>query len=345
MKTILLLLSCNVYWVAFSQEYEAKGYASYGDYLTGEYYRPVLTIEKRTQADIFSFGGNDYKVQSDDPKVNNNMIREHVWGVTVNDSLYINASKLLGLGGFIQAEIVGEYMFLSSAFPSNPVVLEQLNLNAPETYSGYYLFGAIGGLVAGVQAGKASLDRIPLLYRPATNELMVLTRSNFAEMLRPYPELRKKFLESSQGIREDQDPVYSLLKKHIHEINIWDKQLALKMFNHGLGYDVVDTVNIHLFHYDRKLKSTKYVVINNQDTIAMTGNTYQVISYPDTMDSFVIIDEERNSVRFGNHINDLNHYIEFNTKKKSEAALKIVDPEWAEFYKKKIDHYSNRTVE
>ncbi|MEQ9305573.1 MAG: DUF6563 family protein, partial [Marinoscillum sp.] len=272
MKTILLFLSCNIYWIAFSQVSEAKGFASYGDYLTGEYYRPVLTIEKRTQTDIFSFGGNDYKVRSNDPMVNNKMIREHVWGVTVDDSLYLNASPLLNMGGFIRAEIVGEYLFLSSAYPSDPAILKQLNLDAPETYSGYYFFGALGGIVAGVQAGKASLARIPLLYRPATNELMVLTRSNFAEMLRPYPELRNEFLESS--VRKDQDAVYSLLKKFILEINIRDKQLALKMVNHGMDYHVVDSVNIHLFQYDRKVKSTKYVIINNRDTIAMTGITY-----------------------------------------------------------------------
>ncbi len=73
-------------------------------------------ITKRTQADIRTYGGEDYLI---DVVGQNTAYPRDLWGVLAGDSLYINTEPVSGSRGYARAESAGKYILMFIAIPTN----------------------------------------------------------------------------------------------------------------------------------------------------------------------------------------------------------------------------------
>ena len=152
--SILALLTVQI----FGQKPLSGGYTNLDDFKSRKLkFTDTFTIERRTQGDIKAWGGNDFKIESSDEHITKSVIRQQIWGIYKNDTLYLNGIPITGLIWYAKVEIFGKYSFLRPAFPINNKIQKELGLNDPQ-YG--YMFGAIGGAI---QGANMAIKRIPLI--------------------------------------------------------------------------------------------------------------------------------------------------------------------------------------
>ena len=198
-------MNMMLFLTSSAQDILNGGYKSLEDFKnnTPNFTEPFI-IEKRTRADIISWGGNDYKVKSSLKTTTKNIIKTQIWGIYQNDTLYLNGIPLTGLKEYVKVEILGEYCFLKPAFPIQPKIQAELELNDPQ-YG--YMFGAIGGAI---QGGQMAVKRIPLIYRMTDGRTGLLTKKNILNLLKNHDELRGEFL--SEESQEEEEILLKYLK-------------------------------------------------------------------------------------------------------------------------------------
>ncbi|MEO6355631.1 MAG: DUF6563 family protein [Ferruginibacter sp.] len=199
--SIFIFLSLGTFGQT-QKNFKAGGYSTLGDFLgNAPNYLDTFVISKRTTGSIKAWGGNDFKVESTTEKTTKKNIKNEIWGIVVDDTLYLNGLKLTGLIWYSKVEIFGKYCFLRPAFPVAPKIQKELGLNDPQ-YG--YMFGAVGGAIQGAQM---AVKRIPLIYDLSDGHKMLLSKKNILILLETQQELKSSF-ESEQN----QDSEVTLLK-------------------------------------------------------------------------------------------------------------------------------------
>jgi hypothetical protein len=191
--------------VSFGQnlsDYKTGGYSTLNDFKSNApNHLDTFIVSQRTSGDIKAWGGNDYKVESKTETTTKKVIKNEIWGIVVNDTLYLNGIRLTGLNWYSKVELFGKYCFLKPAFPVAPKIQKELGLNDPQ-YG--YMFGAVGGAIQGAQM---AVKRIPLIYSISDGQKMLLSKKNILMLLESQPELKSSFLSEA-----NQDSEETLLK-------------------------------------------------------------------------------------------------------------------------------------
>lgn len=185
------------------KSYKVGGYSTLGDFQENNpNYPDTFIVSQRTTGDIKAWGGNDYKVESKTETTTKKIIKNEIWGIIDNDTLYLNGIRLTGGPiWYSKVEIFGKYCFLRPAFPVAPKIQKELGLNAPQ-YG--YMFGAVGGAIQGAQM---AVKRIPLIYNISDGHKMLLSKKNILALLEDQPELKSSFMTE-----QNQDSEETLLK-------------------------------------------------------------------------------------------------------------------------------------
>lgn len=211
--TILAAISVQ----AFGQDsIPAGGYINLDEYkIRSPKYSDIFTLMRRTTGDIQAWGGNDYKVESSEEEITKKILKKEIWGIQKNDTLYLNAHPITGLGWYSKVEISGRYSILHAAYPINRNIIKEFGLDDPQSSLAYtYMFGAIGGVIGGaIQGAKIAMLRIPLIYDMETDERVLLTEKNVIKILENHPHIKSQFILEKSKINEE------LLIKYIVLIN------------------------------------------------------------------------------------------------------------------------------
>ncbi len=92
--TLLLLFVSAVMYFANGQEYPQGVYMSLNDIKEKKPSQNlVLKVNKRTKKDIQFWGGNDYKLDSDDKKIKSSFLKKDIWAYSDGDALYLNCAQ------------------------------------------------------------------------------------------------------------------------------------------------------------------------------------------------------------------------------------------------------------
>lgn len=200
-RYLILSFICTLSITLFGQNqllYKAGGYSTLSDFHNNTpNYLDTFIVSKRTIGDIKAWGGNDYKVESLTGSTTKKVIKNQIWGIFNNDTLYLNGLYVTGLIGYSKVELFGKYCFLKPAFPVSPKIQKNLGLNNPQ--SGY-MFGAVGGAIQGAQM---AVKRIPLIYRISDGRTVLLSKKSMLVLLGNYPELKNNFLKETKQESED----------------------------------------------------------------------------------------------------------------------------------------------
>jgi hypothetical protein len=157
-----------------------------------------FNIKKRTKGAIISFGGNDYDVDSD--SISNSILKNKIWGIFKDDTLYINGMGLVGAFGYCKVEILGEFMYVRPMSPVKPKYKKEFGIPNNPSYGS----GAVGGAV---QGASSALSRIPVIIKKTTGKNFILTKESILPMIKNHTELNENFKSEP-----DQDNIETLLK-------------------------------------------------------------------------------------------------------------------------------------
>jgi hypothetical protein len=206
--SLFLLNICNG---QIKNSHENGGYKTIQEFIENKpSIKDTLTIIRRTTSDIFMWGGNDFKVESNVQTLTSSVLKNSIWGIYQNDTLYLNGKILTGLPWFAKCEIFGKYCFLRPSYPIAPKDKKELGLNHLDDLDLGYMFGPIGGALEG---GQMATERIPIIYELETGKKMLLTEHNLKIILENYPTLKTEF-ETESNIHTAEK-----LLKYLKKIN------------------------------------------------------------------------------------------------------------------------------
>lgn len=190
LQLILILLGLTTLIYGQNQTHFVDGgYISVEEFIAQKpKFLDTLTIRRRTMTDIKAWGGNDYKAESNNENITKKVIKNKIWGICKNDTLYLNGIYITGLIWYARVDIFGKYCYLKPSFPANKELQYELGLNEPEDLS--YMFGMIGGAIAGAEM---AVRRIPLILEIKTGKKMVLSKENIFRLLDKHIDLMKEF--------------------------------------------------------------------------------------------------------------------------------------------------------
>lgn len=212
-KITAIIISVIISGNLLSQKIANGGYNSYEEFKNNKpTYADSFIVKKRTTGDIKAWGGNDYKVEYLSESVTKKMIKKEIWGISKNDTLYLNAEPLSGLYWYARVEIVGKYCFVRPALPINGKLQKQYGLNDPQFG---YMFGALGGAL---QAMQTAVKRIPVIYCPETGDKMLLSETNLTKLMENNTGLLAEFNAETDKNNEE------VLLKYLKKLNDVDKR-------------------------------------------------------------------------------------------------------------------------
>ncbi len=209
-KYLILAFISTLSIASFGQNqmvYNVGGYTTLADFQSNTpNYPDTFIVKHRTTLDIKAWGGNDYKVESMNKTIKTKVIKKQLWGIFVNDTLYLNSLQLTGYNWYSKVELFGKYCFLRPAFPFLSKFQKELGLDKNEPNLGF-MFGAVGGAIQGAQMAVA---RISLIYCISDGQKMLLSKKNILALLENYPELKANFF--NETTQESEDTLLKYLK-------------------------------------------------------------------------------------------------------------------------------------
>ena len=193
-----------------------------------------------------------------------------------------------------------------------------------ETYGKYCLLNA----ALPNRMGKG--ERVPILYELKTGKAMLLNFGNLSELLRKTPGIREQYLSEEHPERD------FILKKYVTLINLQDSvTFDLKNYTKVI---VSDSVNIHVFRLTKTNEGPFTIFINDLESFELEEIGYVVNSFPDSIKSFTIKDNQGNRLDFMNTPAQQTYYVEYSLKPTSTPVLRLVPREIAEHKKNRIEY-------
>lgn len=102
-----------------------------------------FTVVKRTNGDIKMNGGNDYKIETTDPKTKKSFIKKEIFAYSDGDSLFLNAYRVGVQVWYAKVEHDGRYMIFKAGISNKSEAMKAENRQRAITS---VMFGAIGAL-------------------------------------------------------------------------------------------------------------------------------------------------------------------------------------------------------
>ena len=183
-----------------------------------EYNADFFGIKQRTKTNIAMVGGNDYKVECLGKDVSKKTIKNDIWAVVKNDTLYLNALPITGLMGYAKAEVAGRYCALKVAIPNKAKYIKELSSNDVGNVSTVAILG--GPIIGGIAGASQALKRILIVYDTETGARELLNLNSITKLLTPYDDLKEQF--SFEVKKEDEE----ILLKYLILIN--EKEVFLE---------------------------------------------------------------------------------------------------------------------
>lgn len=226
-KLILIFFLCSVSF-SFAQEQKAGAYLNYQDFKDNnpDLSDSLLIINKRSDIDILSNGGNEYIVGSR-KKEQNKILDNIIWGVYLKNVLYLNSKLITGVGGYAKVETIGRYSVVNPSFPVN--YKNQKNVNLENSQKQYFSSDDMAGLVVGNAAGIfmglatgtfvffypapttiTHTKQFPIIYDMKTKEMMMLNKPNVEALLEDYHNLINRFTHEES--KEDAETLLKYVK-------------------------------------------------------------------------------------------------------------------------------------
>lgn len=161
----------------------------------------VLKLIPRKKSEIKMGGGNDYKLEGWTEEENDNdYLRNQIWAVECNDTLYLNGYHVTQTKWYAKAETRGKFILIYSALPTKKKVAQELGLG--EKYKQRQgaamaagMFGLLGAAIATAANGQGTLDRYPILYDIAQNKAYYPQAENMLILTDGLPQLQEKYAQ------------------------------------------------------------------------------------------------------------------------------------------------------
>lgn len=150
-KHIVILIACllSIPSLTYAQEYPRGAYMSLEEIISRTPSLPIdLSVIRRTNGEIKMNGGNDYKLESEDPNVKNSFLKKDIWAYSDGDGLYLNCRQIDAQPWYTRLLSDGRYMIFTAGISSRNEVMRRQR--ATNTAMGV-MFGAIGGGISGAQ--------------------------------------------------------------------------------------------------------------------------------------------------------------------------------------------------
>ncbi len=197
---LILLLGCFIYGRAEDKVFPAGGYKNIKELRTGQ---PSLSfdfeVKKRSEEEVRQTGGNEYNVVKPGIPESKKKVWRSCLAISAPEGLFINGKKL-GVGlGFSKVLVVGKYLaFKASLLPEH----EKEHKYGTGTI-GILLEGYYGDYeTANEGKTKVQFDFIWAL-NTETGKKIMLTYGGMTELLEPFPELKKQFMEDAGKDKEE----------------------------------------------------------------------------------------------------------------------------------------------
>jgi hypothetical protein len=196
MKKLIISLICILTFLNFSYTQIPDGIKN-GGYLSFKSlinnipdFNSDFVIKKRTKFDIAMVAGNDYKITSGSTNLNPT-IKNDIWFIFSQDSLYINGKFVNGYSPYCKVENNGTYLYFSAGIPKKNLY-KKYGFKRSMIETNYVpIGGAIGGAVTGADL---ALARFYYFLDTKSGEINLLTKESLLLLLSQETELRDEFL-------------------------------------------------------------------------------------------------------------------------------------------------------
>lgn len=208
MKTLLIGVFLLIGTQVMSQPLMG-GYLSFAEYELNKptYAGNFFLVEKRSKAEIIMGGGNDYKVISASKNITQNVVKKRLWGVVKNDTLYLNAKMVTDILWYSMVHELGRYDYVTFPFPIDKNI--QYNLGLNYTHGTDVRSNSVGRM----SGRKLATSRLPFVFDSQTGELTYLTAESLFQILKPNPDLQKRFDGEVEKLEPD------IIKQYLKELN------------------------------------------------------------------------------------------------------------------------------
>ncbi len=185
------------------------GYMSFTEYEVNKptYAGNYFLVEKRSKAEIILGGGNDYKILSANKNIPQNTVKKRLWGVVKNDTLYLNAKMVTDIVWYSLVHELGRFDYVTFPFPIDKNIQYNLGLN--------YTHGTdVRSNSTGRMSGKKlATSRLPFVFDSDTGDLTYLTSESLFQLLKPNPDLQKRFDSEEDKLNPE------TIKQYLKELN------------------------------------------------------------------------------------------------------------------------------
>lgn len=176
---------------------------AYMNYLELKSKTPSLTAEfhavKRSEGGKAMAGGSDYSIYSVDDVVSKLTIKNDIYAISINDTLYLNSMFQMRLKGYSKVITQGRYLVFYGPVNEPPGSL---------TYMG----GAIGGAIDG--AARAKKRELYLIDANGMYGLAKpINKGKLKNMLADYPSLLNEYQAEPEGENDE------IMLKYLIKIN------------------------------------------------------------------------------------------------------------------------------
>ena len=165
-------------------------------------------FEKRSKSQIWAWGGTEYKIYFPNRLVKRKYIKDSIWGVSSNDTIFLNnrlVSKNTGFNPIIKLEF--PYSYMIAYIPMYDEIEEQEN---GALAIGSYFGGAVGAAIAGGAAGVPRKRVVVLDMR--TGKLIRLNDYGIYRLFKNEPELMEKY-KKIRELKDNETYIFQMIDK------------------------------------------------------------------------------------------------------------------------------------
>ena len=219
-RGLFLVLLCLVY-LSVAQEQEGVAYFSYQDFKEN---KPVFSASVTIRDDFenFKMTKNPYLIKSKDKQLQKR-IENEIWGVYIENALYLNGKFFSGIEGYCKIEEYGKYNLLGGLFTIKDSLKDDTDLKLSLTLKKPLIkkisIGHIEGSIMGtpLKNNDFFLYFLPVIYDMESNERFILNRYYVEKLIDKHSDLKNQFeKEDSKGNKET-------LLKYIKRLNELEK--------------------------------------------------------------------------------------------------------------------------
>ncbi|MFT5640927.1 MAG: hypothetical protein ACI9A7_001025 [Cyclobacteriaceae bacterium] len=340
MKSIYFIIFLRLAVFVNAQDNSAIGFASRENYLKNISYTTTFYIEGRTKQVISNDYANEVNIGTDNRFIKKSDIRNKLWGVTINDVLYINSNNVVGHHVFTRAMAINDGLFyLEAPYPDQSKFLKELDLkpNYNDNITVPIMFGALGVvLYIGITNAASGSALIPLIYDIHSDQSFVLKKWGLnALMEQGSPEVYSSFLAEKAALKKKEIKGIDLFK-YLKSTESMAREDVLKHLR-TRNINKPNEINLHLFRRDKKYLEEYLLIVNDTNTVQFSALDYTHLTFSDSLEFVTLSSGYHLQERIRLEDYKVNYYYELQFDNQNKTPLKESDSVSYAFYKQRID--------